>query len=355
MTDPAPAWHYDGQTAVRHTVTVVLEDDTIVIPETGERVAIADLVTHGDRKDMVFGHRAIPGWRLGFDTPPGDELAARLPRQEHLGGLLDRIGVIPAIVTCAAIAAVAIFGLWKGAEIVALFVSEKWEVAYGEALTGDFGGEACKGVVGQHALDALGARLSQDGRPIKVRIVDMDIVNAVALPGRQVVLFQGLVREAKSADEVAGVLAHEIGHAERRHVMASLIRSFGFSVLVGGVDGGTVAQGLITTGYTRAAEGQADAFAVDALRRARISPADTAAFFDRLGASEKALGKRASSALGYLSSHPLSADRRALFAGDVKKGAEYRPAMSAADWQAVRTMCPERPRKEDGDKLWPFD
>lgn len=355
MTDPAPAWLYDGQTAARHSVTVVLEGDAIVIPETGERVAIADLVTHGDRRDLVFGHRAIHGWRLGFNTPPDGDLAARLPRQEHLGGLLDRIGVIPAIISCAVIAAIAIFGLSKGAEVVALFVPEKWEAAYGEALTGDFGGEACKGVAGQHALDALAGRLSLDGRPVRVRIIDMDIVNAVALPGRQVVLFQGLVKEAKSPDEIAGVLAHEIGHAERRHVMASLIRSFGFSVLVGGVDGGTVAQGLITTGYTRAAEGQADAFAVDALRRVQISPADTAAFFDRLGASEKAMNKRAAAALGYLSSHPLSADRRALFAGDVRKGAAYRPAMSAADWQAVRTMCPERPKKEEKDKLWPFD
>ena len=42
------------------------------------------------------------------------------------------------------------------------------------------------------------------------------MVNAVALPGGRIILFQGLIDKAKSADEVAGVLAHELGHLRRR-------------------------------------------------------------------------------------------------------------------------------------------
>lgn len=350
MTEAVSAWNYDGISAVRHSVSVRVDDNALVVSETGERIPLAALVPLGDRKSLAYGHRDRQGWRIGFDAPPPPEIAARLPGQEHHGGLLDRIGVIPAILGCAAIAAVTLIGLWKGAEIVAFLVPEKWEQAYGEALTGDFGGEVCTGAAGQRALDTLATRLSADGRPTKVRVIDMNMVNAAALPGRQVILFKGLIEEAKSSDEVAGVLAHEIGHAERRHVMASLIRSFGLSVLVGGADGGTIAQALLSSGYSRAAEREADSFAVTALNRASISPNDTAGFFDRMGRAEKQFGK-AANALGYISSHPLSDERRAFFIAGTRKNGGYAPAMSAAEWQALKTICPPRKKGEE-DKDW---
>jgi predicted Zn-dependent protease len=217
-------------------------------------------------------------------------------------------------------------------------------MAFGESLTGDFGGRICTGAEGQQALDRLATRLSTDGRPVRIRVIDLGIVNAAALPGRQIVVLNGLIDKAESPDEVAGVLGHEIGHVERRHVMAALLRDFGLSLLLGGADGGAIAQGLLASRYSRGAEREADASAIEGMARAKVSPMPTAAFFARLGKDEAKLG-RSVTMLNYISSHPLSEERRKRFAASFDKAAGYRPALSTAEWKAVRAMCGTRKQR----------
>jgi predicted Zn-dependent protease len=207
-------------------------------------------------------------------------------------------------------------------------------------MSGDLGGRVCTAPAGQRALDRLAGRLALPGSRVRVRVVDLGLVNAVTLPGRQVVLFRGLLGAARSPDEVAGVLGHELGHVENRDVMTGLLRDFGISLLIGGADGGKVANALLSSRYGRAAERAADAHAIAALARADISPADTAAFFDRLGKREP--GAVAGRLLTYLSTHPLSAERRRAFVAATRRAPPYRSAMSVGEWQALRQIC-ERP------------
>ncbi|WP_341873239.1 M48 family metalloprotease [Sphingobium fuliginis] len=54
------------------------------------------------------------------------------------------------------------------------------------------------------------------------------------MAGGRIILFDGLVQQAKSADEVAGVLGHELGHVRHRDTMTGLIRQLGLSVVLGG-------------------------------------------------------------------------------------------------------------------------
>src|SRR3546814_18207595 len=72
------------------------------------------------------------------------------------------------------------------------------------------------------------------------------------------------------------------------------------------------------------------------MRAAGISPAATAAFFERIGGKEEG---REARAMSWLSSHPLSAERRRRFTAAVKPGAAYRPALDQAQCQALRTSC----------------
>ncbi len=329
------AWHYDGRSAERHAVAVALDGSDLRIGD--ESVPIAELRSIGDRSRTVFTRAGHEGWRLGFDEPLPPEWRAALPRQEHHGGLLDRIGVVPALLICALVAAIAAIGMWRGSALLARLVPERWEMALGDSLTGDFGGGTCDDAAGQRALDMLAAKLATDGRPPAVHVIDLGIVNAVALPGRRVLIFDGLLREAKSSDEVAGVLGHEMGHVVNRDAMAGIIRNFGISLLIGGADGGAIANALLTSRYSRAAERGADAHALASLVHAHISPAATAAFFERLGEGENHLG-RAATMLGYVSSHPLSAERRQLFRAS-RAGLPYRPALDPAQWQALRNIC----------------
>jgi len=60
--------------------------------------------------------------------------------------------------------------------------------------------------------------------PPRVKVVPDDLVNAVAFPGGQVMIFRGLIQKARSAEEIAGVLAHEIGHVAYRHGVERVIR-----------------------------------------------------------------------------------------------------------------------------------
>jgi Zn-dependent protease with chaperone function len=337
------AWHYDGLTAVRHELTVEHDSQGLIL-SSGERVPFSDLVPIGYRGAPVFRHREREGWRLGFEDELPSALAADLPRQEHHGGIIDRIGIVPALIGGAILAAAILYGLATGTTLLAHLIPERWEMAFGESLTGDFGGRICTGAEGQQALDRLATRLSTDGRPVRIRVIDLRIVNAAALPGRQIVVLDGLIDKAESPDEVAGVLGHEIGHVERRHVMAALLRDFGLSLLLGGADGGAIAQGLLASRYSRGAEREADESAIEGMARAKVSPMPTAAFFARLGKDEAKLGRTATM-LNYVSSHPLSEERRNRFAASFDKAAGYRPALSTAEWKAVRAMCGTRKQR----------
>lgn len=338
VSESVRAWHYDGRTAVRHEVEVTLDGDALRFAGSDERVPLAELLPGGDRSAVIFRHREREGWRLGLDGAMPATWAAALPRQEHHGGIIDRIGIVPALIGGALLAVAILYGLATGTTLLARLIPERWEVAFGESLVGDFGGKVCAEAEGQQVLDRLAARLASDGPPIRIRVIDLGIVNAAALPGRQIVLLKGLIDKAGSPDEVAGVLGHEIGHVEHRHVMAALLRDFGLSLLLGGADGGTIAQGLLASRYSRGAEREADMAAIESMLRAQISPLPTAAFFARLGKGEEKLGRTAMM-LSYLSSHPLSEDRRKRFAGSYDRREAYRPALSPAEWKAVRGMC----------------
>jgi beta-barrel assembly-enhancing protease len=338
MSEALSAWHYDGQNAVRHCVQIILDGDALRFIGSGEAVPLRALRPSGDRLSTSFAHAERDGWRLGFHDPLPKEWLAALPRQEQHGGLIDRIGFVPALLGCAVVAAVAIYAVAQSTSILAQMVPERWEAAFGEALTGDFGGEACADPAGQRAIDGLAARLVSDGRPVRVRVIDLAMVNAAALPGRQIVIFKGLIDEAKSPDEVAGVLGHEIGHVEHRDPMTALIRDFGFGLLIGSAQGGQIAQGLLSSRYSRAAERDADSYAITGMKRAHISPSDTADFFARLGKDEKKMGKPAQ-LLSYVSTHPLSAEREKRFAADVRKDGNYYPALAPREWRALKAIC----------------
>ena len=333
------AWLYDGVTAKRHIVAVTRAGDTLAI-EGHDPVPLADLIRRGEGDRAVFGRKGNPGWRLGFDGPLPAEWRDALPAAPRYGRLIDRFGLVPAVIGGIAISALVIFGLYQAPDLIAPLVPQRWEQALGDALVGDLGGRACHSPEGDAVLGRLGQSLSVDGHPMRVRVVDIPIPNAVALPGGQIALFNGILQQAKSPDEIAGVLGHEIGHVEHRHVMAGLIRQFGLGLVLGGsAKSVQYAQALIDARYGRAAESDADAYAVAALTRNHISTRPTADFFARMSKLEGSGNKTVDTAFSWLASHPVSAARRDVFLAADAHVAAPRPSMSAEDWAAVKTIC----------------
>lgn len=338
------AIHFDGISATRHDVRVRplaegfrLEGDG-VSPELYRWSDLDALGQTGGRS--TYGMKGRQGWRLVFDGPPPADFAIHLPLPARYGRWVDRFGLTRAVLLFAAVAAVLVFVALRTPGWVAPYVPRAWENRLGDAMIGDLGGRACSTAAGSAALDRLAAELGAASSGVRsVVVVDIPLVNAAALPGGRIVIFRGLIDQAESPDEVAGVVAHEIGHVRNRDVMAALIRQFGLSILLGGVDGNAAGAigGLLSLTYSRAAEGAADAYAIAALRDASIAPDGTAAFFDRQ--SGKMGGERIERATSWLSSHPVSAERKAAFTDSRVKGKTYRPALKPAEWKALRAIC----------------
>jgi predicted Zn-dependent protease len=179
------------------------------------------------------------------------------------------------------------------------------------------------------------------GLNFEVRVMDSPEVNAFCLPGGKIVVYTGLLRKAKTAEQVAGVLSHEMAHAIKRHGLQSVTESLGIIVaielMIGDV-GGLVALGVelgksaALTGYSREAETEADLVGVRMLHAAAIDPLELSSFFEML----KDEGDDTPDAIAWLSTHPQHAVRIATIRGELAnlEAQQYRPL--AIDWDDVQ-------------------
>lgn len=354
-------WHYDGRNANRWHPRLVGDAESFRLISEGWESgpwAWADLrALDIAGRDAVFGHATEPGWRIGFaDGVIPAAIVPLLPQRARYGGFIDRIGLGKASMALAAVAAAALFVGLKAPGWIAPLVPQSWEDGLGDAMVGDFGGRICRTPEGDAALKALIAKVDPEGQARTIEIANIPMVNAIALPGRRIILFDGLIAEAKSPDEVAGVLGHEMGHVEHRDTMAALLRQLGLSVLLGGMNGtaGSNLNALLSLSYGREAEHTADLSAIERMKAANISPLPTADFFQRLDplnddrrddkkagkdGAEESVESEAAEAANWFGSHPTSRSRAELFTKAHVKGRTYAPALSSDQWKALKTMC----------------
>ena len=350
MTSAGPdagIWHYDGVSATRHHPRLDWSADGFSLDWGAGRSgphpwgALVPIDGMGGRS--VYGLRGESGWRLGFAGPPPADFAIHLPLPARYGRWIDRIGLWRAIGLFTVIAAGVVFLVLSAPGWIAPYIPRSWEDRLGDAIVGDFGGRLCETPASGAALEKLRRALGPDVPIRSIAIANVGMVNAITLPGGRILLFDDLVSEAKSPDELAGVLAHEIGHVRNRDTMTALVRQLGLSVLLGGFNGqvGGTVNGLLAMSYSREAERAADRYSIDALRAANISPLPTAAFFDRLGSL--AGGERLERATSWMASHPVSAERKAAFERSAVKGHRYAPALTAEEWKALVDVCTDDP------------
>lgn len=161
------------------------------------------------------------------------------------------------------------------------------------------------------AVAEIGTRLTSGSRyQYRWHVAEDKSVNAYALPGGIIVVHSGLIATAGDAEELAGVLAHEISHVELRHSLRNLVQGLGMRALMGlalgdwtGAAGDAAAQ-LTELKFSRDAEREADQGGFDRLVKHGIDPTGMERFFARLAKDEKLN-------LAFLSTHPSSAERLA--------------------------------------------
>ena len=113
----------------------------------------------------------------------------------------------------------------------------------------------------------------------------------MALPGGQVYVFRGLIEKADNADEVAGVIAHEIGHVAHRDGTKAVLQAGGLSFLFGMllgdfVGGGAVviaAKTVLQSSYSREAEAAADAYGAELMNKAGGNARALATMLGKIG------------------------------------------------------------------------
>lgn len=138
--------------------------------------------------------------------------------------------------------------------------------------------------------------------------------NAFALPSGDIVIFDQLIRLAESDDEVAGVIAHELGHVAHRHGLRQLIQSSVVSFVVGIYLGdiSSVAASLgalvLESRYSREFEFEADAYGARTMLAAGRGAEPLAAMLERMEKAHDAKGN-AGTGWGGLSTHPETAER----------------------------------------------
>jgi predicted Zn-dependent protease len=153
------------------------------------------------------------------------------------------------------------------------------------------------------------------------------------------VLTSGIIQEAKNAEELCGVIAHELAHMEQNHVMKKLGKEIGFSVLMTVTSGGgaevvrQILHLLSSTAYDRELEEEADRLAVDYLAKAGIDPLPFSDFMFRIANGEEGN----TTYFDWISTHPNSEERAGyIFECAKAKDVEETPVLSQNTWIEMR-------------------
>ncbi|MGI9389379.1 MAG: M48 family metallopeptidase [Boseongicola sp.] len=357
---------FDGISAISHRVEFEFDDvsRTLVIHQAesppfiwaiDELRAIPD---QADKKKLVLTSKARPLARLIFSGET--EIAVlrhRAPKLSAKPPVRGKRRVIAWAAAAVASVFVIVFVLVPVmADQLARVLPTRGEQALGEAtleqiqsalgteyLPVDF----CWTPDGQDALDTMLARLGGGELDlpylVTVSVLDHEMINAFALPGGQVVFFRGMLDAASSPDEIAAVLAHEIGHVAARDPTRIALRSAGslgvLGLLFGDFAGGAVVlllvEQLIQADYSREAEAAADSFGIELLLDADVDPGALGTLFqkilDQFGS--------ASGIAAHFASHPTLGDRIANAQAASGRLSAPSPSLSGEEWQSLQAIC----------------
>jgi beta-barrel assembly-enhancing protease len=154
--------------------------------------------------------------------------------------------------------------------------------------------------------------------PFTIKVIDSDVVNAMALPGGFFYVNSGLILAADEEAEMAGVMAHEIAHVSACHYgremtraqilqMASIPLIFiGGAIGYGAYEASGLAIPMTFLKFSRGFEAEADYLGVEYMYRAGYDPSAFVSFFEKIQAMEK---KKPGTLAKAFETHPPTADR----------------------------------------------
>lgn len=361
----APATFFDGRTSARHEVSVVLAGELRIADAAGgilRRWPLHSL----RRQDSPTGMLRLAcvetdaAARLEIRDAEMIEAVRRacpgLDKGYRAAGAIYMKIVGWSLAAVISLSAVAFFGIPRLAAAIAPAVPMSWERQLGAAVDeyirnllrqNDRAAFACEtdpGLAGERAiLDRLVTTLqarSGTEAEIEVSIVKQPQANAVALPGGRIYIFSELLKRIDSADELAAVIAHEMGHVVHRDSLKSLIEaagvSFIFGVVLGDFGGGfavvLAAETLLTSSHSRKLETAADEFAVRLMNAAGRDATALATALDRIAPEE------GGPVLDFVSTHPVTAERKQRIRR-LARPQSAPPLVTPEEWRRLKSFC----------------
>jgi len=218
-------------------------------------------------------------------------------------------------------------------KVIAKQIPPAWEEQLAESTIAQY--QLGKDVMDKHQtetllnplVEPLIAALDHSVYRYHFHIVNDGSMNAFALPGGEVVIHSALLLRADSAEELLGVLAHEITHVEQQHGLRNVIGATGIYVIAGAILGDVngvlaavsgAAPMLLNQSYSRRFEAESDVKGFALLQKANINPSGLASFLVKMIEEEKMQMEKIEDektrnlikgALKFLSTHPASEAR----------------------------------------------
>ena len=287
-------------------------------------------------------HRLVPTLGRRFDEPERRRLRRSITGFAALGLVL--VG-----------SALYLWGIPAAAKVIAARVPVSWEESLGRDVVDQLARPELRCADPQmnrlmaEMTDRLAAAAASP-YTFHVTVIRAPVVNAFAVPGGYVVVFQGLIEQTNRPEELAGVLAHEFEHIIQKHTTRMLLQKTTTGLMISAMTGdvsGAVAFGasaahtLGTLSYNRAMEEEADVEGIKLLAAAGIDPAAMIDFFETL---KKKTGDT-SEYLAYLSTHPSNEQRIARLKALAEGRGPKHSVFSQYNWAEMKQKCRAAERK----------
>jgi Zn-dependent protease with chaperone function len=326
MTDPTgigaiAAFYYDGKTSRRHRVTLTIEGGMVRLAGDVEReclfgeVRISERAKHGPRK-ITFADGAH------LEVLDKSALKALLGSMDHRDSLVVHLqqswrGALAAL---AATVAVLTLGYFYGLPLLAEGVANALPVEAERAL-----GRGTLSILDAHLMEPTKLPYAQreritrafrvlatarPGAPAYEILFRKSKIgpNAFALPSGQIIVTDEIVKLLDDEQAVMGILGHELGHLQHRHMTRRIIQSTAIAATATALFGDVSAvvanlpTVMLDMRYSRDAEREADDYGIALFKTNGIDLGKFARVFEKLG---QITGEQPA----YLSSHPASKER----------------------------------------------
>src|SRR5437660_3576042 len=183
--------------------------------------------------------------------------------------------------------------------------------------------------------------------PFTIKVIDSDVVNAMALPGGFFYVNSGLIMAADEEAEMAGVMAHEIAHVAACHYGREMTRAnllqmasipfifMGGAIGYAGYEAAGLGIPLTFFKFSRGFEAEADYLGVEYMYRAGYDPSAFVSFFEKIQAMEK---KKPGTLSKAFDTHPQTPDRIEKTQAEIRRilPAKQQYVVTTSEFDAVK-------------------